>query len=513
MKTVEERKSDFIRRAMEIHAGEGIDYSHVEYKDNRTPVRLIDPEYGEFWQTPSNHLKGQKHPKRRGDQISKSKQFTTEEFIQRAKEAHPDENLDYSKTVYRGAHEKVCIISHDLRPDGTEYGEFWQEANAHLKGCSHPELGIRRNAEAQRSNTSEFIRRAKMVHADKDYSYEKVEYVGSQVKVCVTCHAVGRDGKEHGDFYVNPDNMLTGKGCPKCGNHTSYAEDEIVEFLIGLLGPDSVVLHDRFVLGGKGELDIYVPSLHVAFEFNGIRWHSERFGKDKWYHLRKTETCHEKGIMLFHIFEDEWKCHKNVVLSKIRHIVGGNAGLAKIGARKCRIETVSPETAMDFLDRFHIQGYTKSTVHFGAYFKDVLIAVMSFTNMGDGKWTLTRYATDSGYLCQGVAGKLFKHFLKNAGNVVKVKSFLDRRWTRAENSNLYTKLGFTKDGIVGPDYRYTNGHGERLHKFGFRKQILLKKYPSLLSPDMTETQMTEKLGYWKIWDCGLIRYIYKNGAE
>ena len=51
---------------------------------------------------------------------------------------------------------------------------------------------------------------------------------------------------------------------------------------------------------------------------------------------------------------------------------------------------------------------------------------------------------------------------------------------------------------------------ERYHKFGFRKQILLKKYPDVLNPNMTETEMTKELGYYKIYDCGLIRYIWKK---
>ena len=76
------------------------------------------------------------------------------------------------------------------------------------------------------------------------------------------------------------------------------------------------------------------------------------------------------------------------------------------------------------------------------------------------------------------------------------------------DNNLYVKLGFTLDSIERPDYRYTKGHGERLHKFGFRKQLLHKKYNLPLT--MTENEMTKELGYYKIWDCGLIKYIWRN---
>ena len=48
---------------------------------------------------------------------------------------------------------------------------------------------------------------------------------------------------------------------------------------------------------------------------------------------------------------------------------------------------------------------------------------------------------------------------------------------------------------------------ERFHKFGFRKQHLHKQYGLPLT--MTEREMTKALGYVRIWDCGLVKYIYK----
>ena len=48
----------FVKKAMEIH-GNRYDYSKVEYKTTDTPVCIICPEHGEFWQAPHNHI-GQK---------------------------------------------------------------------------------------------------------------------------------------------------------------------------------------------------------------------------------------------------------------------------------------------------------------------------------------------------------------------------------------------------------------------------------------------------------------------
>ena len=39
----------------------------------------------------------------------------------------------------------------------------------------------------------------------------------------------------------------------------------------------------------------------------------------------------------------------------------------------------------------------------------------------------------------------------------------------------------------------------------------MKKYPEAgLTEDMTEYEMATKLGYTRIWDCGLIKYVYTN---
>ena len=53
--------SIFIEKAKEVH-GDKYDYSKVEYVNNETKICIICPEHGEFWQTPSAHLRGQGCP-------------------------------------------------------------------------------------------------------------------------------------------------------------------------------------------------------------------------------------------------------------------------------------------------------------------------------------------------------------------------------------------------------------------------------------------------------------------
>ncbi len=270
---------------------------------------------------------------------------------------------------------------------------------------------------------------------------------------------------------------------------------------------------DRKILHGK-ELDIYVPSKSIAIEFNGNLWHSEKYGKDKNYHLDKLVGCNNKGVKLLQIFEDEYEEHKDIVISKIKHILDlENKNSLRVPGRKCLVKEIDKEIAEVFLNKNHIQGFIKSTLYIGAFYNNELVAVMTLLNENKGNWNLTRFASKQNYVMQGVAGKIFSYFIKKY-NPLYVKSFADRRWTIDSTNNLYTKLGFSLDETLKPEYRYYNqkvDRYKRFHKFGFRKQTLHNKYG--LPMYMTESEMAEKLGYTKIWDCGLFKYVWTNPEQ
>ena len=267
---------------------------------------------------------------------------------------------------------------------------------------------------------------------------------------------------------------------------------------------------DRHILCGR-ELDIYIPEKKLAIEFNGNMWHSEKFGKDRDYHLNKLEECNKQGVKLIQIFEDEFEEHKDIVFAKIKHILGKeDVNSPKIQGRKCKIKEILKIDAEQFLNLNHIQGFASSTVYLGAIMEGKLVAVMCFLNESGGKWNLTRFASLNGCICQGVASKMFSYFI-NRYDPRFVRSFADRRWTTNGNDNLYVKLGFVLDEVLRPEYRYYNHKVDkykRFHKFGFRKQTLHNKYG--LPMHMTETEMATALGYVRIWDCGLFKYVWRK---
>ena len=71
------------------------------------------------------------------------------------------------------------------------------------------------------------------------------------------------------------------------------------------------------------ELDIYLPKLKIAFEFNGTYWHSSIY-KDRYYHQRKTLLCYAQGIQLIHIWEHDWNNNNNQIKMQIKELLDGN---------------------------------------------------------------------------------------------------------------------------------------------------------------------------------------------
>ena len=81
--------------------------------------------------------------------------------------------------------------------------------------------------------TSEFIQKSRERHGDK-YEYDRCVYVGSRLKVTVTCPS-------HGDFEVAGANHLSGTGCAKCvqadsKRNQTYTTETYIEKCIAKFG-------------------------------------------------------------------------------------------------------------------------------------------------------------------------------------------------------------------------------------------------------------------------------------
>ena len=265
---------------------------------------------------------------------------------------------------------------------------------------------------------------------------------------------------------------------------SSAPESDIADFIRSL--GFEVVLGNRKILEGK-EIDIYLPEVKIGFEYDGLIYHSEDYGKPKTYHLQKTEKAKEKGVTLYHIFEDEYKWQKDKLFTKIKHVLGKDDGI-KINARECEVRDITHSEAKDFLNAHHLLNFgTNDSVSLGAFHENVLVAVMTFWKEKPKKWKLTRFATHGDYLCRGIGGKLFKYFITNY-QYFRVETFADRRWTPFDGSTFYNSIGFEFVKYETPNYwlfckKFRDM--KRHHRLEFKKNALMEMcgYPDTMTTD------------------------------
>lgn len=106
-------------------------------------------------------------------------------------------------------------------------------------------------------------------------------------------------------YFVSNDDILLIE--EYCKNHKYSGKSHKEKLLVNQLKQvsiNNIIENDKHEIYPK-ELDIYIPDLRLAIEYNGTWHHSIEAGKPKEYHLNKSLCCREKGIRLIHIYEFE----------------------------------------------------------------------------------------------------------------------------------------------------------------------------------------------------------------
>jgi len=193
----------FLEKANKIHNNK-YDYSLVNYKNNRSKIKIICPIHGEFEQIPQSHLKGYGCKKCSFLNVSKKLAKTTDIFINECESLNYD--CDYSLVNYINSYSKVEIICHI-------HGIFKQQPRHHLKsGC--PQC----TRDKVKNTTDIFIKESKKRHNNK-YDYSLVKYVNNKTKVKIIC-------KEHGIFEQTPINHMNNNGCKQCSQDKLKLKNE-----------------------------------------------------------------------------------------------------------------------------------------------------------------------------------------------------------------------------------------------------------------------------------------------
>ena len=128
--------------------------------------------------------------------------MTTEEFVSRVTNKRKDLDLDYSRAVYKGTELPITVTC-------KMHGDFTATPHELMGKKVCPECSRINRALIGRSNTEEFIQKARKIHGDK-YDYSKVNYETNSIKVEIIC-------PQHGSFLQSPNSHLREQECPDCG--------------------------------------------------------------------------------------------------------------------------------------------------------------------------------------------------------------------------------------------------------------------------------------------------------
>jgi len=281
-------QKEFIERS-KIANNNQYDYSKTQYEPGKKVV-VTCPIHGDFLTDVGNHMRGSGCPECYG-----TKKLSTQEFIEKAQEVHGD-RYDYSNSNYLSSEKPIEIIC-------KTHGPFFQIATNHLNGDNCPKC-----AGNQKSNTKEFIEKARLLHGDR-FNYDKVEYKTNKTPVVITCPK-----PNHGDFIMKPNSHLGGQGCPVCSESRGEKLVSLILQDLGIPFSRQAKFKDCTNLKTgrycrKLPFDFYLPTFNSVIEFDGIQHYREVgfWGGNKSLQTQQTrdqiknQYCKDKGIKMIRI--------------------------------------------------------------------------------------------------------------------------------------------------------------------------------------------------------------------
>ena len=298
--------------------------------------------------------------------------------------------------------------------------------------------------------------------------------------------------------------------CPSCNPPNmagSKMEDELHEFISSIYDGD-IKRNNREIFKGTSkfsESDIFLPEPKIAFEFNGLYWHSEVY-KTKEYHQEKSKYLLSKGIKLYNIWEDDWIYKKDLIKSMISATL--NISTKRTYARKCTVLNVAQSDYRKFCTENHIKGYSTASIILGLYSENELLSIMSFSktrkliesSKTKFEYEVIRSCTKKGNIVIGGVSKIISYFRKNIGN--SLVTYCDISFSPDWTTTSYNKSGFSLVKITDPGY-YWCIDGKRSNRLNWTKKKLVEKG---YSQDDTVDNIMHGMGYYKIWDCGNYKF-------
>jgi hypothetical protein len=252
------------------------------------------------------------------------------------------------------------------------------------------------------------------------------------------------------------------------------------------------------------QIDVLIPSLNLAIEYNGLWWHCDscQAPKTKKYHIEKQRALKEKGIRTIFIWENEWEGRqeqaKNLLLAAMK------IPTVRLGARKCEFREIGHKQALVFIHENHIQPIKKKQkISLGCFHEGTLVAVATFGlhHRNSKEIALTRFCCLPGYHIAGALSKFSKMAFAHFGK--PLVSWADLM--KSEGTG-YVAAGWKVDKILKPDYFYI----DTKHSCKIVSKQSRRKSSAKTPEGMTEAEHAKLDGLARCWDCGKIKFVF-NG--
>lgn len=296
-------------------------------------------------------------------------------------------------------------------------------------------------------------------------------------------------------------------GCPHCAfNGTSKSEKEMISFIKSIVPDEGICVRDRqLLLSIRREVDVYIPSLKIAVEFNGLYWHSKQAGRDENYHYDKWLACRNKDVRLITIWEDDWRDKPNAVKSFLLSVLKPKSNTGK----KNSIVKINSKDARSFTDNNCLSSCVVSSnqddvKYIGSCDSNGVIKSLLSYSIDDKKCYIHLYG-DSGnfkslvehivHICQGI-------------NVQTIKTYSDND---ISDNSVYEEIGFSLNNehvsnkwVVNPFDDCCRHH---LSEYTLSK---FKNDPNLLFEDDKSTDNLVDLNkMWLIHGSGLSEWVLR----
>lgn len=204
------------------------------------------------------------------------------------------------------------------------------------------------------------------------------------------------------------------------------------------------------------------------------------------------------GFKTIVIYQWEWELKQQHVINLIRTQLGLFEQI--INARDCWVFPIESSVYTNFTNQYHLHKSVSSSVRFGLFHKDQLVAVIGLGKSRYDKsgYELYRYCVKAGVLVRGGFTKLIKH-----SGVEHFVSYIDyAHFTGAG----YMCSGFTELPSTKPNYVYRKGD-QILTRVACQKHRLAKLLSNF---DASKSEYENMIadGWTKLYDCGNLKVMY-----